>query len=495
MKLILLATFLFLQSSFARAQQVARPAQLDIILLIDCSRSTRTTDPDSLRLLAARFLLAYLDTNFTVRGVTYRVSVANFGDKVGKTMPLGERRGTAVRDSLDIEQFNYTDFGPPLQFALDEFKNKNSFDQGNRRAVVLFTDGKPRLPSAEFFGDEKQHYFMGGPIAGGPANYPLSQIVHELQDSSVKLYMLAIGADRQDAELWQKLIPFYHHHPIDKTTNLNELYKNLFADLFDLGLTLKKSDAASSIETAAISEKLQQTRWWLWFVAILFVTAAVAFATYWKKDQNAEKKRRKSEEDYKGLEGKYTELQKSLKSEREEWRNKAPVDKLEEAIKSFEKKMNDLIEDAEREEQSDKKDEKLGYARDFALDFLAKLPKGENAAAEKFKQILLLRLEIYKIELNMQRQLIRDEVGKNANSAQIRGLAGVLHYRWTLEPKLMIEEFYDVLCQPKGFAVMEVLSSIKPEEEWDKYQKRRAENVQLMADAYCRFDQTGSLVA
>lgn len=115
-------------------------SQVDIILLIDCSRSTKTTDPESLRVRAARFLLAYLDTALTVKGATYRVGVANFSDTVGKTIALGQWPGKVVWDSLRAHFFHYTDFTLPLEFALKELHDKNNIDAGNRRAAILFTD-------------------------------------------------------------------------------------------------------------------------------------------------------------------------------------------------------------------------------------------------------------------------------------------------------------------------------------------------------------------
>jgi len=92
--------------------QQTRPdtTRVDVILLIDCSRSTKATDPESLRIRAARFLLAYLDTALTAKGATHRVGVANFGDTVGKTIALGQWPGKVVRDSLQVEAFHYTEY-------------------------------------------------------------------------------------------------------------------------------------------------------------------------------------------------------------------------------------------------------------------------------------------------------------------------------------------------------------------------------------------------
>jgi len=160
-----------------------------------------------------------------------------------------------------------------LEFALKELHNKNSFDAGNRRAVVLFTDGKPRLPASEFFGEEKQRYFRGGPIAGGEANYPLARIAHELQDSAVKLYMIAVGDDPKDAELWKTLLPSYHYHPINRTTDLSELYRGLFFDLLDIGITLQKSRVDSLPRFVDTSQNLRQQlcSWIGWLILALLI--------------------------------------------------------------------------------------------------------------------------------------------------------------------------------------------------------------------------------
>jgi hypothetical protein len=400
-----------------------------------------------------------------------------------------------------------------LEFALKELHNKNSFAAGNRRAVVLFTDGKPRLPKAEFFGEEKRRYFMGGPIASGTANYPLAPIAHELQDSAVKLYMIAIGDERQDADLWQKLIPSYHYQPIDPTTNLSEVYRKLFGDLFDVGITLQNGESERTL-----SQKLQHTERWLWLVALLLAVAIIALVAQLRKIEaqkqeqanflkQYEKEKREWEskltqlqlaydqlqEEYAKFQEQYKQEKTNWESEREQWQ-KYYSQANDGYFKPLEDEVNVLLKKADeyREKKDFEQADKIYIeALNLILEFIA---SAENFASLKIRLILLARLEINK-GLQQQRKIIYEQAHAQAPHAQIRGLALVLFDRWTSDLTLMKEEFYGILYQPQGVEVMKVLSSLEPPKEWEKYRQERYRNLQRLTNTYCRFNEGEKIAA
>ena len=203
---------------------------LDIILLLDSSPSTRTTDPNNLRISAARFLLDYLEATSQVLGVNYRAGVVNFGARIGETVPLRPLQGGVVRDALVAEEIPYTDFRPALDFALKEFRSR-SFGTNNIMAVILFTDGNPQLTANPLSVQDKVHYFRGEKIEGDEIAYRMDQLVSDMQDSNVTLFVVAVGDAGQDAELWQTLVPPKHYRSIDTTTNLADMYHDFVTDI------------------------------------------------------------------------------------------------------------------------------------------------------------------------------------------------------------------------------------------------------------------------
>lgn len=206
------------------------PTNLDIILLIDNSRSMseanprdpRTpTDPDALRVRAARFLVDYLRADEETLGGNYRVGVVSFGGTVGDFQPLRLLQGDTVRDNIVPEIINYTDFRAPLETALHEFEAK-SFGTGNQMAVILFTDGRPQPIDEPLTDQQLLEYF---------ADPELRDTVGAMEAEGVTLFVVAVGAAQLDRTNWTQLIPEEHYIAIDSTTELTDVFHAIVADL------------------------------------------------------------------------------------------------------------------------------------------------------------------------------------------------------------------------------------------------------------------------
>lgn len=123
---------------------LASPAQdgLDLRVLIDVSGSMRENDPQNLRGSALRLLAGLLQADT-------RAGVWTFDEHATALVPLGmadqkwkaQARGQSLRIGF---QGRFTDIEQALQAAIEDWVAPAN---GQRRAIILLTDGKVDLPS------------------------------------------------------------------------------------------------------------------------------------------------------------------------------------------------------------------------------------------------------------------------------------------------------------------------------------------------------------
>jgi hypothetical protein len=233
-----------------------RPANLDVILLIDNSWSmskgdpatgTPPSDPEELRIRAAKFLVDYLRANAETLGANYRVGVVIFGGVVSDVTPLRLLQDDTVRDSIRAEEIRLTDFRGPLQFALREFEAKG-FGTGNKMAVILLTDGRPDLTGPPMTEQELRDYFED-----------LAPLVGELREGGVSLFVLGIGDAQEDRDNWTRLIPQECYIPITSATDLADVYHDIVASLIGVAVSKEEilpAEQAASIEVEPYLERI-----------------------------------------------------------------------------------------------------------------------------------------------------------------------------------------------------------------------------------------------
>ena len=231
------------------------PVNLDVILLIDNSLSMShedpvtgapPSDPEGLRIQAAKFLVDYLRANAETSRANHRAGVVSFGGVVGDVASLRLLQENTVRDGIRAEEIQFTDFRGPLQFALREFRAK-SFGTGNRMAAVLFTDGRPQLTGTPMTEQELRDYFED-----------LAPLVGELREGGVSLFVLGIGDAREDRGNWTRLIPQEHYIPITGTTELFDVYHDIVADL--IGVAVSKEQTLPAGQAVFIEVELYLER-------------------------------------------------------------------------------------------------------------------------------------------------------------------------------------------------------------------------------------------
>lgn len=219
------------------AVEVPLPAPgrpLDVVLLIDSSPSTRTTDPEGDRYRAAGFLVDYLAVLGDLAGVNHRIAVGNFGATVGQVVPLRLVHSYVDEGFIASEELVGTDFRPALEFASRELRPRDSEDRVP--VVVLFTDGQPGTEDGRSLqGEELEQYFTGGQPPDLPwRGRTLPEIVLSLQSTGTEVFVIGINEDPVVAGLWSGILPSDHYIEIGQVADLAWTYHSLFSDLLAL---------------------------------------------------------------------------------------------------------------------------------------------------------------------------------------------------------------------------------------------------------------------
>jgi hypothetical protein len=201
------------------------PSDLDIILLIDNSRSISANDPEGVRLRAARFLVDYLRMEAENRSTTFRIGIVTFSepDKVSVLTSIRPVHDERITDQL-VEQgelFQGTDFRPPLEFALDEFKITS--ENVPAKAVFLFTDGQP-APEGEEIGDDPEalEVYFTSENEGS-----LRDLIDKLRQQGVQVNILALGDAHENEKYWIDRVGETHYHPLSNVSDLSSLYHDM----------------------------------------------------------------------------------------------------------------------------------------------------------------------------------------------------------------------------------------------------------------------------
>lgn len=207
---------------------------LDVMLLIDHSRSMSIgnssrdiapSDPHSLRIQSAKFLIDILRANAGIAQANHRAGVIGFGGKVGVFVPLRLLNDDFVRDKITHELINYTDFRAPLERALRELQAKN-VGSGNTGLIILFTDGHPEPAQGPLTNEEILQYFQ-----------ELEPVVEAVRQEDIALFVIGIGDAEEDRVAWEQLIGAQNYRTITDMEQLPDVYYHLIADVLEMDLT------------------------------------------------------------------------------------------------------------------------------------------------------------------------------------------------------------------------------------------------------------------
>lgn len=165
--LILIA---FLGPSFGEAKREVKSVGKDIMILVDLSKSMDATDVAPSRLEKVKFEMKRIIDAFN----SDRVGIIIFSSEAFMQCPMTYDQNAL---NLFIQTMNTglvpsagTDFGPPLEMALEKFKTDEGKKTENSRIIILISDG-------EDFGEETE------------------SIAKKVEEESVSLFTLGVGTE------------------------------------------------------------------------------------------------------------------------------------------------------------------------------------------------------------------------------------------------------------------------------------------------------------
>ena len=262
--LVLACSLLALTVRWAAAQTLDATDGHEILLLIDNSNSMYEkdglgSDPDLLRIEAARLFLTYLGVDSG--GSIYRLGVIFFGGEAQLVAPPtslshDSRRAELARLIADPPRQSWTNPQAALDLAEATFTGLAS-----RRAVVLLTDGKPELSS-------------------NPTSQETAETISRLQATAARLaaaeipfFIILLQNQATDADpeieqvyvpLWQEMAagaPPGRFYRARRNAELMDIYHDIVVALTQrqtAGVILHTQVQTHTVETAAVEPDLLQ---------------------------------------------------------------------------------------------------------------------------------------------------------------------------------------------------------------------------------------------
>jgi Ca-activated chloride channel family protein len=170
LSVLLLTVISILGPSFGEAKREVKSVGKDILICVDLSRSMDATDIVPSRLEKVKFEMKRIVDAFS----SDRVGVIIFSSEAFMQCPMTFDQNAL---HLFIETMTTglvpsagTDFGPPLEMAIEKFKSDESNRKENSRILILISDG-------EDFGEETE------------------SIARKVEDEGIVMFTLGVGTE------------------------------------------------------------------------------------------------------------------------------------------------------------------------------------------------------------------------------------------------------------------------------------------------------------
>jgi hypothetical protein len=431
----------------AQAQdRVPKPASLEVVLLLDRSPSANAKRVSGRPLIEdrAQKLLKQLYSLCQFYGVELRYGAANFGGKLGDVRPLASVLSPADLVLPVQQQISYTDFRVALSFALGSLQSKPE-EGHSRRILFLLTDSEPWPPTSTLSPEEKNRYF-GDEKDSQPGSLPA--LLRDLSKADIDFYVIALDDHNQDALNWRRLLPSNHYLSNRSHTNLDDAIRRLLLGFLDpscgqpavveaaqpdIGTNLP--DASPQSSAASASSGLRRP-WYEIIIALVGILLGAMLSRVFP---------------YRRIDI----AQGSAPSPITESGEPQEPDDVE-GLRRRGRKMVSIDPGRAKEffEQAIEQSEKIAQ-------------EGENFAAVQipaiFREILTT---VYREDLLAQREYIYQQAGIKSSAKRARGLAPVLVERWSVNPELLMEEFFALQHHARGDESLQALSEFEPPGDW-----------------------------
>jgi Mg-chelatase subunit ChlD len=146
---------------------------LDLMLVLDGSKSLERSDPNDYRSTGAAGLVTHLSRRSDIR-----IGVVSFNTEGTLALPLSADRGAVVQTLATLELTGSTDVAAGIRTALEEFEANARPDSS--RVIMLFTDGKSNARKAR-------------------------QATEEARAQGVAVHTLLLGSSKKGAQILQEI--------------------------------------------------------------------------------------------------------------------------------------------------------------------------------------------------------------------------------------------------------------------------------------------------
>jgi len=184
-----------------------QPPGLDVVLVIDNSQSMADrSDAANLRILLARRLVERLSEIAGTTDLSCRVGIVSFALGARRVVELTDV-SDALKERIVAERRAGSDFRQALDEVLTQFR-QGSFGTGNRKAVILITEGEPQLTEKPLTPEEMRAYFSTDPTTPPlDSRGKLVDRIRQLEMEGAMLFMVAIGDTERERQNWMGLSP------------------------------------------------------------------------------------------------------------------------------------------------------------------------------------------------------------------------------------------------------------------------------------------------
>lgn len=453
---------------------------LDVILLIDNSNSmSDASDADGLRILAAQRLVDRMSDDAETSHLRHRVAVVSFGLGVARSTPLIELPSDIARDRIYAETIDFSDFREPLNTALQLFAD-DRFEPGERKAVVLLTDGRPQLTATPLTKEELEAYFSD--------EGDLIDIIRQLVAEDVQIYVVAIGDTDQDRSNWMNLSSKIRYLRLGSPTDVDYMVDSIVETLTGgasppptvpvLTVIPTSTSTPMPTPTPTATREVDANLWdnprvlgqGLALAGVIAVAGGASWL-WWgeRRKREWEEKEEKLSQELIGSQMQLGTVNEEKQDVLEEWKGsqtqlgeaKKRISALTSQVQGL-KELEELLEGAKESarqagddfEKRRGADGQFQAVIDHAVDYTSSaaeviVPTVHEAWAE--------RLKMWDSDLEQQRRLIYEGT-RTASEPSLRVLAYLLRKRWAAQPQWALQEIYGIIENGGQLALLDFVS-------------------------------------